>query len=115
MGCNASENVQPQGTKLRIYGDYFNQDTRSLLAICQMARASFDFVLVDTLEGKNKEKPYIDENPNKTVPMLSLGQTKVIGDSKSIFNYLVNTNAEVWQHFHHEDQAKKIKEILDYF
>lgn len=80
-----------------------------------MAKAQFDFTLVDTLEQQNQQRPYIDENPNGTVPMISLGTTKVIGDSESLFNYLVNTNGDVSNHFHHTEQAKKIKEIMSYF
>ena len=54
-------------------------------------------------------------NPNSTVPMLTIGNTKVIGDSESTFNFLVNINNEVKSHFDHAEQAKKIKEILTYF
>ena len=80
-----------------------------------MAKAQFDFTLVNTIEQENMKAPYIDENPNGTVPMLSLGTTKVIGDSESLFNFVVNTNNDISGHFHHSAQEKKIKEILRYF
>ena len=42
-------------------------------------------------------------NPNSTIPMLTHGQTKVIGDGEAIYNYLVNTNDQVSLTFVHED------------
>ena len=47
--------------------------------------------------------------------MLTLGATKVIGDSESLFNYLVNTDAQVNKHFCHEPQLRKISLIMTYF
>ena len=47
--------------------------------------------------------------------MLTHGQTKVIGDAESIFNYIVNTDERVSNKFFHEGQSKKINEIMTYF
>ena len=104
MGCGPSENIAPGSQKLKIWGDYFSQDTRALLAICDMASADIEFVQVDTLSKQNFEKPFIDMNPNGTIPMLTHGHTKVIGDGEAIFNYLVNSCDSVRVHFLHEGQ-----------
>ena len=40
-------------------------------------------------------------NPNSTVPMLTIGNTRIIGDSASIFNFLIKVNNEVKSHFNH--------------
>ena len=47
--------------------------------------------------------------------MLSHGTTKVIGDAESIFNYLVNSSEQVNDRFFHEEQSRKINEMLNYF
>ena len=60
MGCGPSENIAPQSGKLKVWGDYFSQDTRSLLAICEMASADIEFVPIDTLEQENYKSPFID-------------------------------------------------------
>ena len=115
MGCGPSENVAPGSNKITIWGDYFSQDTRALLAICEMASADIDFRQIDTLKKQNFTSPYIDQNPNGTIPMLTHGQTKVIGDGEAIFNYLINSSGPVSSHFSHDDQARKINEIMQYF
>ena len=80
-----------------------------------MAEANIDFREIDTLKKQNLESPFIDHNPNGTIPMLTHGQTKVIGDGEAIFNYLVNSSPSVSQYFFHESQARKINEIMSYF
>ena len=51
MGCSPSNIETPESrSKLTIWGDYFNQDTRAILAICAMAGLDADFKLVDTFE-----------------------------------------------------------------
>ena len=115
MGCGPSENMQPGSQKLKIWGDFFSQDTRSLLAICEIAGAEVDFMKVDTMTQQNFQAPFIDLNPNATIPMLTHGHTKVIGDGEAIYNYLVNSCDEVSTHFFHEAQSRKINEIMAYF
>ena len=104
MGCGPSENIAPSSHKLKIWGDYFSQDTRALLAVCEIANADVEFVQVDTLAKQNLTSPFIDMNPNGTIPMLTHGHTKVIGDGEAIFNYLVNSCDSVSQHFLHANQ-----------
>ena len=58
---------------------------------------------IDTLEKENFKEPFVNLNPNATIPMLTHGQTKVIGDGEAIYNYLVNTNDPVRETFFHED------------
>lgn len=77
-----------------------------------MASADIDFRQVDTLKKQNYESPFIDQNPNGTIPMLTHGQTKVIGDGEAIFNYMVNSNSAVSNYFFHDDQSRKINEIM---
>ena len=49
MGCGPSENTTPiPKDKITIWGDYFNQDTRALIAICDMSGVPADFKLIDT-------------------------------------------------------------------
>ena len=64
---------------------------------------------------ENLKAPYTDLNPNSTIPMLTHGHTKVIGDGGAIYNYMVNTSHEVRSHFFHEEQLRKINEMMTYF
>ena len=100
---------------MKIWGDHFNQDTRALLAACQMADTEIDFELIDTIDGQNNKAPYIEMNPSATIPMLSQGHSKVIGDGISIFNYILNVDEKLSEKFDHEAQRNRVNEILHYF
>ena len=43
---------------LRLYGDFLNQDTRSLYIILQMSGVDFEFKPVDTLQGENTQEGF---------------------------------------------------------
>ena len=64
--------------RLTIYGDYFDRDTRALLAICDMAEVDAVFTIVDTFNGGNLEESYVRLNPTKTIPMLRQGPSKCV-------------------------------------
>ena len=80
-----------------------------------MAEVSTDFRLIDTLKKENMHADYTDLNPNASIPMLTHGHTRVIGDGEAIFNYLLNTKEDVQDKFFDEDQQKKINEMNAYF
>ena len=51
MGCGQALPEDRGGSasrELTIWGDYFNGDTRAILAICEMAEVQHDFKLVDS-------------------------------------------------------------------
>lgn len=52
MGCSGSKNGPnsiERPSKMRVYGDYYNNDTRTILAILKIAKIPYDFQPVDTL------------------------------------------------------------------
>ena len=77
--------------RLKIHGDYFDRDTRALLAICDMAEVAAEFVIVDTFNGGNLEDSYRCVNPTQTIPMVSQGVTKAIAGGAT--GATGNTNA----------------------
>ena len=54
-------------------------------------------------------------NPNSTVPMITEGSTKIIGDGSSLYFYLVNKHPAVFEKFYAEDQALEIKNLMGWF
>jgi glutathione S-transferase len=66
------------GNKLHIFGDYFDADTRALVAICRHAGVEYEFNQVNVLERENEREPYILANQTGSVPMLLLDDFKVI-------------------------------------
>ena len=116
MGCGPSENTQPAAwDQITIWRDYFNQDTRALLAICKMSSVKAEFSHVDTFKQENFNKSYTDLNPNSTVPMITEGPTKIIGDGSSLYFYLVNKHTEVFKKFYAEEQAVDVRMMMGWF
>ena len=74
-----------------IFGDYFNQDSRALISICETANIPYEFRLVDQFERDNFSEAYKMINPNSTIPTLKAGQTTVIGQ-KEMYMFLIMTN-----------------------
>ena len=68
IACCSKEQIPPpcgststisDSIRLTIFGDYFDRDTRALLAICDMAEVQADFTIVDTFNGGNLEANYV--------------------------------------------------------
>lgn len=62
MGCSGSkENTleRPGGGKLTVWGDYFNSDTRTILAILYIAGIPHAMEEVDQFKGDHKKESYL--------------------------------------------------------
>ena len=86
-----------------------------MLAICKMSDVKVQFSHVDTFKQMNFEKSYTDLNPNSTVPMITEGPTKIIGDGSSLYFYLVNKHTDVFKKFYSEEQAVDVRMMMGWF
>jgi hypothetical protein len=62
MGCSGGKEQtveRPGFNKLTVWGDYFNSDTRTILAILYIAGVQHNFEEVNLFKGQNKEETYI--------------------------------------------------------
>ena len=59
--------------------------------------------------------PYIDLNPNATIPVITNDKVHVLGDSESLFFFLINSDERVRQIFYPASQVKEIKVMLEWF
>ena len=97
-------------SKLAIWGDYFNQDTRALLAICDMAEIQHEFRLVDSFQRQNLTQSYRVANPTQSIPMITDGLWKIIGQSQTSYEFLVEHYPNVKKKFFSPEQANSINE-----
>ena len=58
---------------MMIFGDYFDRDTRALLAVCDYAEVPVDFTVVDTFNGSNLEQSYENIAGTHSIPCIKLG------------------------------------------
>ena len=58
MGCELKPPTGPPPASVTIYGDYLDQDTRALLAICKIADEPYEFVHIDTLKHEQTKEDF---------------------------------------------------------
>ncbi len=65
MGCsNGKETLERPGSNtLTVYGNYFNAETRTIIACLQIAGIPFELEEVDHIRGDNLKEAYLKENP----------------------------------------------------
>ena len=81
---------------MTVWGDFFNHDTRALLAICDIAGVSVRFEEVNTFKGHNMNSTYTSLNSLSSIPMITQGVTKVIGTPHALYSYMMNKHPEVF-------------------
>ena len=98
MGCSESkENSNTTldrpsaNTKLTVWGDYFNADTRTILTILNIAGVSHNIEEVDMFKGDHKKDSYLSQNPSGQIPMLTEGGFKILGGNNIFLLYLCNS------------------------
>jgi glutathione S-transferase len=98
MGCSAGkENTleRPGSGKLTVWGDFFNSDTRTILAILQIAGVPHDIQEIDQFKGDHKKESYLAQNPAGQIPMMTEGSFKILGGNNIFLIYLCNSHQKV--------------------
>ena len=118
MGCaQPLPNTIPASSdsRLTIWGDFFNQETRALLAMCEMAEVQVAFTLVDTFQKQNENRDYTEVNPTMSIPMITDGPWKILGEGISVYTYLMNSYPKIKAMFYSEDQESQINDVFRHF
>lgn len=77
---------------MTIYGDFFDSDTRSLLAISEIVGADLTHSLVDRFRKDHEKPEYVAINPTQTIPMIKYGDMKVFGPGIYLFDVFFEQN-----------------------
>jgi hypothetical protein len=68
MGCGGSKDNNAGAarfsSRLTVYGDHFNSDTRTLLGILKISRVNFAFEKVNMLNEEHRKDAYLAQNPS---------------------------------------------------
>jgi glutathione S-transferase len=120
MGCSGSkgqgnESLARLNTKLTVWGDYFNSDTRALLAILTIAKVPHAVEKVNMLNEEHRKESYLTQNPSGQIPMITEGPYKVIGGGNTLINYLVNAHKPVAQALYPEEDRAEAEKYLSWF
>lgn len=118
MGCsNAKENTleRPGSGKLTVWGDYFNADTRTILAILYMAGVPHAMEEVDQFKGDHKKESYLAQNPSGQIPMITEGGFKILGGNNIFLIYLCNSHQRIKDRLYSNDCKADIEKHLAWF
>ena len=80
---------------MKVWGDYFSSETRTILAILDYCGIMYQFNEVDTFLGEHKEDEYMKVNPTSQIPTIEDGNCLLIGGCSTFINYLASTKADV--------------------
>lgn len=113
-------------SKLRLFGFPVSQPTRSVLMLCKSAGISYDFVLVDALQGHTRSADFRKINPAGLVPVID-DNGFILSESPAILQYIVDSRSlsewqprdaqtaakiNFWMHWHHSNSRKATRAVL---
>lgn len=70
----ATANVAEKLTKpkkMKLYGNYFNSDTRTIMTLLKISGIEHEYEDVDIFLGKHKDIEFLAKNPCGTIPMVT--------------------------------------------
>lgn len=91
LGPAPNTNVAEKLTKprkMKLYGNYFNSDTRTVMTLIKISGIEHEFQEVDIFLGKHKDIDYLAKNPCGTIPMLTDQDSQILGNISTFVNYL---------------------------
>ena len=118
MGCGGSKDQHSSerlSSRLTVYGDYFNSDTRTLLGILKISQVAHSFQEVKMLKEEHRQPSYLAQNPSGQIPMITEGQFKIIGGGNTFINFLVNSHKPVAEHLYPEALRPEVEKFLNWF
>lgn len=121
MGCSGSkENTLDRpglagSGKLTVWGDYFNSETRTVLAILQIAGVPHSLEEIDQFRGDLKKESYLAQNPSGQIPMITEGLFKILGGSNTLMAYLCNSQQRIKDKLYPLEARQEIEKHLAWF
>ena len=73
---------------LTLYGDIFDNDTRTILMLLKLANVKVAFTPVSLFHGEHQEEKYLDVNPTGQVPTIVESRYLVMGNTQTFLTYL---------------------------
>ena len=100
--------------KLRVYGNAFNSDTRTILTLLEISGVKFNYVEIDIFQGKHQEEEYLSKNPCGTIPMIIDNDCVLMGKTNIFVNYLTTEKPKL-QSYRPLEHAAKIDQYMSWF
>ena len=99
---------------LKVYGNYFNSDTRTILTLLDISGITYEFEEVDIFKGEPHEPEYLEKNPLGSIPMLIDADCTLLGNISVFTNYLTLTKPKLAS-YRPKEHTNKIDQYLQWF
>lgn len=100
-----------------IWGDYYNADTRVLIAVLKIAGVPCEQIMMNTLANEHKESKigYDLVNPSGSIPTVVEGSYKILGGNNAQITYLCSTHLAIQDKLCPTASQKEIMVHLNWF
>ena len=75
--------------ELIVFGDYFQSETRTILAILEFAECKYSFKPIDSFQGENEKDDFLKINPLGQIPTIKDKSTLVLGNLSTQIEYVI--------------------------
>jgi glutathione S-transferase len=99
---------------LTIYGNYFDNDTRSLTTMLAIVGQTVEVKIIDIFKGDHTKAEFLQISPCSTLPLVVDGNFKVLGSTHVFVNYLANAKPKLQKLYPTEKKAE-IQSHLNWF
>ena len=108
--------MRPEGGKTEVWGDYFQSDTRMILAVLDYCGdTNYEFHSVNSLESKEEEEEYLKINPTGKIPTLKEKKYIMLGSGDTtILTYLCKAHHQCACLFP-KDKSAAINRFIQFF
>ena len=77
--------------KIKVYGNSFNSDTRTIRTLLDISNTEYDYEEIDIFMGEHQKDKYLAKNPSGSIPMIIDDNCMVLGSPEVFVNYLCAT------------------------
>ena len=86
-------------SKLSIFGDWFDNDTRTIMSILKIGDIPHNFMLIDMLSGQHHSEKFLSVNPLGSLPIVLENNFFVMGTTAVFLKYFANSKPKVAEHY----------------
>ena len=99
---------------LEVYGDRFNSETRTILALLEISNKAYAFKLIDSFYGEHRSIDYLKLNVTGSIPLIVDNNKKVFGRGDCFVNYLTGTVNPI-KHLMPAEDTKELGILMNWY
>ena len=105
----------PNQNKLSVFGDWFDNDTRTITSLLKIGQVPYELTLVDLIQGQHLSEPYLSVNPLGSVPFILENDNMVLGSTFVFLKYLANSKPKILSEYCPDEKITQIDQYMKWF